>query len=57
MEENLRPPFASELEEMLKKAKESYGDRPVKVEMNGKLYVVNDLRFSHNGTDFLLCFH
>ena len=57
MEENLKAPFASELEEMLRKAREAYGDRPVKIEVNGKIYMVNDLRFSHNGTDFLLCFH
>ena len=57
MEENLKAPAASELEEMLRKAREAYGDRPVKIEINGNIYMVNDLRFSHNGKDFLLFFH
>ena len=33
---------------MLEKATESYGDRTVKVEINGRNYVVNDLKFTAN---------
>ena len=40
---------------MLEKATESYGDRTVKVEINGRNYVVNDLKFTANGNEFILC--
>lgn len=43
--ETLKVPFAKELIDELHKALENYGNRPVKIEINDKLYVVNDLKF------------
>lgn len=40
---------------MLEKATEAYGDRTVKVEINGRNYIINDLKFTANGNEFILC--
>ena len=47
-------PMASELIQMLQTAIDTYGDRPVKVEINDKLAIVNDLKFSTKGNDYIL---
>lgn len=46
---------AKGLVSMLEKAVEAYGDRTVKVEINGRNYIVNDLKFTANGNEFSLC--
>ena len=52
----LRYPKSTELINMLEKASANYGDRPVMVEINGHIGIVNDLKFSSNGSDYILCF-
>lgn len=46
---------AKGLVSMLEKAVDAYGDRTVKVEINGRNYIVNDLKFTANGNEFILC--
>lgn len=52
--ETLKVPFAKELIDELHKAVETYGNRPVKIEVNNKLYAVNDLKFSASGKEYIL---
>ena len=51
-----RIPTAKEVADMLEKAVAHYGNRPVKIEVNGHLAIVNDLRFEVHGNDYVLCF-
>ena len=39
---------------MLEKAKAAYGNRPVFVEINGKPYLINDLKLTATGQTFVL---
>lgn len=45
---------SDKLVEMLKTAIESYGNRPMFVEINGRRYIINDLSFTAHGKDFTL---
>ena len=46
--------MSDELIEMLKTAVDSYGNRPVFVEINGHRYIINDLSFTACGRDYTL---
>lgn len=52
--ETIKGLFAKELIDILHKALENYGNRPVKIEINDKQYVVNDLKFSASGKEYIL---
>ena len=45
---------SDKLVEMLNTAIDSYGNRPVFVEINGHRYIINDLSFTSHGKDFTL---
>lgn len=45
---------SDKLVEMLDAAMDTYGNRPVFVEINGHKYIINDLSFTSHGKDFTL---
>lgn len=47
---------ALELISMLQKAVDTYGDRPVKVNVNNHNYIVNDLEFTDKGNVYTLVY-